>query len=76
LGEILGTSGEIFVIEVGRNEKALRGLSSFGNFDYIIADLSEREVAKRIRKELEQREVKKLDILINNAGFAIAKFLR
>lgn len=64
---------DYFVIGVGRNEKALRELSSLGNFDYIIADLSKRGVAKRIRRELEQRGVKKLDILINNAGFAIAK---
>ena len=63
----MGTSGEIFVIEVGRNEKALRGLSSFGNFDYIIADLSEREVAKRIRKELERGGVKKIFSLITPA---------
>ncbi len=62
-----------FVIGVGRNEKALRELSSLENFDYIIMDLSEKGAAKRIRKALEQRSIGRLDLLINNAGFAIAK---
>ncbi|NJE07223.1 SDR family NAD(P)-dependent oxidoreductase [Thermococcus sp. M39] len=67
------TEQDYFVIGVGRNEKALRELSSLGNFDYIITDLSEKGAAERIRKALERRGIERLDLLINNAGFAIAK---
>ncbi|NJE84959.1 SDR family NAD(P)-dependent oxidoreductase [Thermococcus sp. CX2] len=62
-----------FVIGVGRNEKALEELKSLGNFDYIVADLSKRGAAKEIRDELKQKEIEQLDLLINNAGFAVAK---
>ncbi|WP_297069592.1 SDR family oxidoreductase [Thermococcus sp.] len=63
------------VIGMARSEEKLRKLESrFGEkFEYIPADLSERGVFKHIRESLESMGIVKLDLLINNAGFAVRK---
>ncbi|WP_457742436.1 SDR family NAD(P)-dependent oxidoreductase [Thermococcus sp.] len=61
------------VIGVGRRRKKLEELKSLGNFDYIVADLSEPNVAEKIAEEFVSLGVETLDILINNAGYAIRK---
>ncbi|NJE05966.1 SDR family NAD(P)-dependent oxidoreductase [Thermococcus sp. M36] len=63
------------VIGVARREEKLRELKSlFGEkFDYITADLSEGDVSRHIKQSLESLGISRLDLLINNAGFAVRK---
>ena len=61
------------VIGVGRRRERLEEMKSLENFDYTTADLSERNVARRIADSLRALGVEKLDVLINNAGYAIRK---
>ena len=63
------------VIGVARNEEKLRKLKSrFGEkFEYIPSDLSESGVSKHIREGLESMGIIELNLLINNAGFAVRK---
>jgi len=61
------------VIGVGRRRERLEEMKSLKNFDYTTADLSERNVARRIADSLRALGVEKLDVLINNAGYAIRK---
>ncbi|WP_456422237.1 SDR family NAD(P)-dependent oxidoreductase [Thermococcus sp.] len=61
------------VVGVGRRKERLEKLKSLGDFDYIVADLSENNVAEKIADSLIALGVDKLDVLINNAGYAIRK---
>ncbi|WP_297478643.1 SDR family NAD(P)-dependent oxidoreductase [Thermococcus sp.] len=61
------------VIGVGRRKERLEELKSLGNFSYILADLSEPNVARKISDSLGEFGVKRLDVLVNNAGYAIRK---
>lgn len=61
------------VIGVGRRRERLEELKSLGNFDYIIADLSERNASQKIAQSLNEMGVNRLNLLINNAGYATRK---
>ncbi|WP_297470359.1 SDR family oxidoreductase [Thermococcus sp.] len=61
------------VVGVGRRKERLEELKSLGNFSYIVADLSEPNVARKIADSLGEFGVKRLDVLVNNAGYAIRK---
>ncbi len=62
------------VICVARREDKLRELSkALKSFDYIAADLSDTEAPAKIRDALASMGIRKLDLLINNAGYAIRK---
>ncbi len=62
-----------YVIGVGRKREKLQELKSDGNFDYIVADLSKSDSPKRIAHFLSDLGISTLELLINNAGFAIRK---
>ncbi|WP_297556271.1 SDR family NAD(P)-dependent oxidoreductase [Thermococcus sp.] len=61
------------VVGVGRRKERLEELKSLGNFSYIVADLSEPNVARKIADSLGGFGVKRLDVLVNNVGYAIKK---
>lgn len=62
------------VIGVARREDKLRELSrALKSFDYIAADLSDSGAPAKIRETLAGMGITKLDLLINNAGYAIRK---
>ncbi|NJE03605.1 SDR family oxidoreductase [Thermococcus sp. MV11] len=60
------------VIGVGRQRERLEGLRGNG-FDYIVANLSEIGVSERVTAALRELGVGRLDVLINNAGYALRK---
>lgn len=62
------------VIGVARREDKLRELSkTLKSFGYTAADLSDTEALAKIRETLAGMGITKLDLLINNAGYAIRK---
>ena len=61
------------VVGVGRRREKLEELKALGDFDYIVADLSEPNSTKRIAKALRELGIGELDLLVNNAGYAIRK---
>ncbi|CAD5243610.1 SDR family NAD(P)-dependent oxidoreductase [Thermococcus camini] len=61
------------VVGVGRSRERLEGLKGLGNFEYIVADLRDRSSLERIAGPLRELGVDKLDLLINNAGYALRK---
>lgn len=62
------------VIGLARNEKKLKKLAEeLDNFDYLVADLSDIHNPRLIAEVLRERGVRRIDVLINNAGFAIRK---
>ncbi|WP_457750615.1 SDR family NAD(P)-dependent oxidoreductase [Thermococcus sp.] len=61
------------VIGVGRRKERLEELKSYGNFEYITADLGEDGAPKRIANALRDMGIERLNILINNAGYALRK---
>ncbi|NJE61664.1 SDR family NAD(P)-dependent oxidoreductase [Thermococcus sp. 21S7] len=61
------------VIAVGRSRERLKGLKSLGNVEYIVADFRDRNSPERISGALRELGIGKLDLLINNAGFALRK---
>ncbi|AFL94805.1 hypothetical protein CL1_0598 [Thermococcus cleftensis] len=61
------------VVGVGRNRERLESLKGLGNFEYIVADLRDRNSPERIAGALRELGIGKLDLLINNAGFALRK---
>ena len=62
------------VIGVARNGEKLRELQEkLPAFEYIIADLSKGDFPGTILEELERLGVERVDLLINNAGYAIRK---
>ncbi len=62
------------VIGVARNEGKLRRLQAeLPAFEYLIADLGGADFSDMILEGLERLGVGKVDILINNAGYAIRK---
>ncbi|AMQ19048.1 SDR family NAD(P)-dependent oxidoreductase [Thermococcus peptonophilus] len=73
LSERLAEQG-YHVIGVARREDKLRELSkALKNFDYIAADLSDSGAPAKIREALTSMGITKLDVLINNAGYALRK---
>ncbi|NJE54842.1 SDR family oxidoreductase [Thermococcus sp. 21S9] len=61
------------VVGVGRRREKLEELKALGDFDYIVADLSEPNSAERIAKALRELGIGELDLLVNNAGYALRK---
>jgi len=61
------------VVGVGRRREKLEELKALGDFDYIVADLSEPNSTERIAKALRELGIGELDLLVNNAGYAIRK---
>jgi len=61
------------VVGVGRSWERLEGLKGLGNFEYIVADLSDRNSPEKMAGALSELGIDKLDLLINNAGFALRK---
>ena len=62
------------VVGVGRR-KPPEELSSLDGFSYVTADLGESGAHKHIADSLHRMNVTRLDLLINNAGYAIRKSL-
>ena len=60
------------VVGVGRR-KPPEELSSLDGFRYVTADLGERGAPRYIADSLRRMNVTRLDLLINNAGYAIRK---
>ncbi|EEB74088.1 SDR family oxidoreductase [Thermococcus sp. AM4] len=61
------------VVGVGRRREKLEELKALGNFDYIVEDLSEPGSTERIAKALRELGIGELDLLVNNAGYALRK---
>ncbi|WP_099209850.1 SDR family NAD(P)-dependent oxidoreductase [Thermococcus henrietii] len=61
------------VVGVGRRREKLEELKALGNFDYIVADLTEPNSTERIAKALRELGMGELDLLVNNAGYALRK---
>ncbi|GAB6136091.1 SDR family NAD(P)-dependent oxidoreductase [Thermococcus prieurii] len=61
------------VVGVGRRREKLEELKALGNFDYIVEDLSEPNSTERIAKALRELGIGELDLLVNNAGYALRK---
>lgn len=62
------------VVGVARNEEKLRELQKkLPVFEYIVADLSKEDFSSTILEGLERLGVENIDLLINNAGFAVRK---
>ncbi|ASA76962.1 SDR family oxidoreductase [Thermococcus sp. 5-4] len=61
------------VIGVARSEGKFGELKALENFDYIVVDLREEGASRLVREGLEELGIKRLDVLINNAGFGILK---
>jgi len=61
------------VIGVGRRKEKLEELTSYGNFEYITADLGEENAPREIVAALGEMGIEELDLLVNNAGYALRK---
>ncbi|RLE59704.1 MAG: oxidoreductase [Thermoprotei archaeon] len=62
------------VLATGRREERLKKLKeeTGENLDYVVADLSNKESVKELVKAVREH-FNHLDVLVNNAGFAVAK---
>ncbi|MDV3103080.1 SDR family NAD(P)-dependent oxidoreductase [Thermococcus waiotapuensis] len=62
------------VVGVARDEGKLRKLrDELLSFEYIIADLSKEDFSDKVLEALERLGVERVDLLVNNAGFAVRK---
>lgn len=68
------TSRGYRVLATGRREERLKKLKEEAgeNLDYVVTDLSSKESVKILVKAVRER-FDHLDVLVNNAGFAVAK---
>ncbi|EHR78082.1 oxidoreductase [Thermococcus litoralis DSM 5473] len=63
------------VVGIARSREALEELKArFGDsFEYVVQDLAQNGAEREVKKALERLGVDKVDLLINNAGFAVKK---
>ncbi|ASJ06585.1 SDR family NAD(P)-dependent oxidoreductase [Thermococcus pacificus] len=62
------------VVGVARNEEKLRKLrDELLSFEYIVADLSKENFSDTVLEGLGRLGVERVDLLVNNAGFALRK---
>jgi len=63
------------VVGIARSREALEELKARfgGSFEYVVLDLAQNGAEREVKKALEELGVDKVDLLINNAGFAIKK---
>ncbi|WP_175059104.1 SDR family oxidoreductase [Thermococcus sp. 2319x1] len=63
------------VVGIARSREALEELKArFGDsFEYVVQDLAKENAEKDVKEALEDLGVNRVDLLINNAGFAVKK---
>lgn len=62
------------VVGVARSEERLRKLrEGMSSFEYVVADLSNENFSDKILEGLERLGVEEVNLLVNNAGFAVRK---